>query len=287
MASVFGFLAFFSASACAWRQAEIVAKVMRGGEGATALEIFKSRNAHVALPAGSLIKMLTCYMAFLAMKDGKIELDQKIPISRSPLLYSTFAEYPDGVREVTIRELIVATAVQSNNYAARDLGVKLEELGYDPNQVAKDLGLDRTTKIYNMTGLPEIRGNNKLYTMTTLGNMVRLSVRLHQDFPEYVSLLQEDSVSINGHQMHVGRSSPSKLGFDAYEGGKSATLNRCRSAVVSLKGGFILAVMCARDLNARNRILRQQYDLIDEWLPATAVSTQVDPDQRPALSLAR
>jgi len=286
MIPIFGLSAVFSSSALAWKQAEVVAKVVMPENGKNAdspeLKLVKSRNHEVAAPAGSLIKMLVCYMAFKAIEDGQLTLDQKVPVLDEELPDSKFAKYPKGTKEVPVRELIIAAAVQSNNYAARDLGVKLEALGYDPNQVAKDLGLDHTTKIYNLTGLPEIQGKKKLYTMTTLGDMVRLSMRLHQDFPEHVSLLQEDSVSINGHQMHVGPSSPTKLGFDAYEGGKSATLDQCRSAVVSLKGGFIIAVMCARDLKSRNRILRQQYDLIDDELP-----TQADQDQRLTLSLAR
>lgn len=262
--------------------AKVVMTEHSKNEDSPKLKLVKSRNHDVAAPAGSLIKMLVCYMAFKAIEDGKLSLDQKIPVLTEELPYSNFAKYPKGTTEVPVRELIIAAAVQSNNYAARDLGAKLEELGYDANDVAKELGLDHTTKIYNLTGLPEMRGHKKLYMMTTLGDMVRLSMRLHQDFPEHVSLLQEDSVYINGHQMRVGRTSPTKLGFDAYEGGKSATLDKCHSAVVSLKGGFIIAVMCARDLKSRNRILRQQYELIDDDLP-----TQADQDQPLALTLTR
>ncbi|MDY0029551.1 MAG: serine hydrolase [Pseudobdellovibrionaceae bacterium] len=281
-----GLSAVFSSSAFAWKQAEIVAKVVVPEQGpsndAPELKLVKARNHDARLPAGSLIKMLTCYMAFSAIRDGKLSLDQKIPVSREELPFSNFAAYPRGTKEVSIGELIVATAVQSNNYAARDLGLRLAELGYDANHYARKLKLNHTTEIYNLTGLPEIQGKKKAYTMTTLEDMVRLSMRLHQDFPKLSKILQEDEVYINGHQMKVGRSSPGKLGFEEFEGGKSATLDGCRSAVVSLRGGFIIAVMCARDLDSRNKVLRQQYNLIgDELL------TQEDQDPRLALSLTR
>lgn len=130
----------------------------------------------------SLTKIMTAYLAFEAIKAGKLSLDQKIPVSEL-----AHAQPPSKVGMPVGGELSVELALQALIVkSANDVAVMLAEAiaGSEPtfvaqmNETAKRLGMTRTS-FANPHGLPA-PGQS-----TSARDLAKLSRVLIRDFPEH------------------------------------------------------------------------------------------------------
>ncbi|MBV7377514.1 D-alanyl-D-alanine carboxypeptidase [Maritimibacter sp. DP4N28-5] len=158
-------------------------------------EVIHSRNADTQLHPASLTKMMTLYIVFEAVKNGEIDLDSLVTISRKAA-----SEPPSkiGFREgsqVRLRYLIRAAAVKSANDAATALGEAISgseaAFARRMNRTAKALGMSRT-HFKNMHGLTEAGHMSTARDMTTLGR------HLFFDHPEYYNLFSRQSTEVGG-----------------------------------------------------------------------------------------
>jgi D-alanyl-D-alanine carboxypeptidase len=148
-------------------------------------EVLHSANADTRLHPASLTKMMTLYVAFEAVENGEIGLDDRVLISRKAA-----SEVPSklGLRagsRIELRYLIRAAAVKSANDAATAIGEAIEgseaAFARRMNRTAKALGMTRTT-FKNAHGLTEEGHLSTARDMTILGR------RLFYDYPEYYNL---------------------------------------------------------------------------------------------------
>ncbi|WP_081532183.1 D-alanyl-D-alanine carboxypeptidase family protein [Rhodovulum sp. P5] len=148
-------------------------------------KVLHSRNADTRLHPASLTKMMTLYIAFEAVENGEIGLDQYVTISKKAA-----AEPPSklGLRagqRIKFRYLIRGAAVKSANDAATAIGEAIEgseaKFARRMNRTAKALGMSRTT-FKNAHGLTEDGHLSTARDMTTLGQ------HLLYDYPEYYNL---------------------------------------------------------------------------------------------------
>ncbi|MEM1431017.1 MAG: D-alanyl-D-alanine carboxypeptidase family protein [Pseudomonadota bacterium] len=155
-------------------------------------EVLHSRNAETRLHPASLTKMMTLYIAFEAVENGEIGLDDKVKISKKAA-----AEVPSklGLRagsRIELRFLIRAAAIKSANDAATAIGEAISgseaAFARRMNRTAKALGMTRTT-FKNAHGLTE-QGH-----MSTARDMTVLGRRLFYDYPEYYNLFSRRSTS--------------------------------------------------------------------------------------------
>ena len=130
----------------------------------------------------SLTKIMTSYIAFQAIKDGKIKLDQKIPCS----LVATL-QPPSKVGLLVGAELTVEKALQAVIIkSANDVTVMLAEAisGNETafvaqmNATAKKLGMTRTNFV-NTNGLPDPG------QVTTARDLAKLSRAVTTEFPQF------------------------------------------------------------------------------------------------------
>ncbi|MEM1073473.1 MAG: D-alanyl-D-alanine carboxypeptidase family protein [Pseudomonadota bacterium] len=153
-------------------------------------KVLHSRNADTRLHPASLTKMMTLYIAFQAVENGEISLDDKVKISKFAA-----SEPPSklGLRSgqrIAFRYLIRAAAVKSANDAATAIGEALEgseaAFARRMNRTAKALGMTNTT-FKNAHGLTE-KGH-----MSTARDMTILGRHVLYDYPEYYNLFSRRS----------------------------------------------------------------------------------------------
>jgi D-alanyl-D-alanine carboxypeptidase len=128
----------------------------------------------------SLTKMMTLYMVFEALRDRRISLGQRVPVSAYAASMSpTKLGVPPGGR-LTVEEAILGLVTRSANDAAAALG---ELLGGREDRFARlmtlrarALGMSRTV-FRNASGLPDPA------QVTTARDMALLGRRLVYDFP--------------------------------------------------------------------------------------------------------
>jgi D-alanyl-D-alanine carboxypeptidase len=144
----------------------------------------------------SLTKMMTVYMAFEAMRDGRLSLGTPIRVS-----YEAASKPPSRLGLVagmtlTAEEAILALVTKSANDAAAALGEHLgggSETRFAQMMTlkARALGMSRTT-FRNASGLPD------LDQVSTARDMALLGRRLLQDFPERYSYFSTPHFAFRG-----------------------------------------------------------------------------------------
>lgn len=133
----------------------------------------------------SLTKLMTAYLTFEAIRDGKTSLQDKVVCS--PTAHSqppSKIGLPVGAEmplETALKALIVKSANDVAVMLAEKVAGSVEAFVEKMNATAKRLGMTRT-RFVNPNGLPDVR------QVTTARDMALLTRALLKEFPEYAYL---------------------------------------------------------------------------------------------------
>ena len=196
-------------------------------------EVLRSRNADIRRYPASLTKMMTLYLLFEAVDNGKLSLDSKLKVSKraagqSPSKLGLRAGSTIRVEDA-IKALIVKSANDIAVVVAEALGGTEVEFARKMTRKAKALGMSRTT-FRNASGLP----NRK--QRSTARDMARLAQALQQDFPHRYHYFDDQRFRYRGR---VHRS-PNRL-LGRYRGMDGVKTGYIRAS------GFNLAASAERD----------------------------------------
>ena len=158
-------------------------------------EVLRSRSADVRRYPASLTKMMTLYLLFEAIDDGKFSLDSKLKVSKraagqSPSKLGLRAGSTIRVEDA-IKSLIVKSANDIAVVVAEALGGTEVEFARKMTRKAQELGMSRTT-FRNASGLP----NRK--QRSTARDMARLAQALMRDFPDRYHYFDDQRFRYNG-----------------------------------------------------------------------------------------
>lgn len=158
-------------------------------------EVLHASNADAKRYPASLTKMMTLYMLFEAIEQGRISLNTQMPVSvHAASMPQTNIALRAGDR-LSVRDAIPALIVRSANDAAAVIAEALGEtesnFGAMMTAKARSLGMKATT-FRNASGLP-----NSAQT-TTARDMATLSSRLMKDFPGYYHYFSTQTFSYKG-----------------------------------------------------------------------------------------
>jgi serine-type D-Ala-D-Ala carboxypeptidase (penicillin-binding protein 5/6) len=135
----------------------------------------------------SLTKLMTAYLTFAAIKNGKFGPNQEI-IPSSESLSGEGEEsrmFLEAGKAVTVAELLRGLIVQSGNDAARVLASEIagseDKFAELMNREAQRLGLDNT-HFMNSTGMPHPQH------YSSARDLALLAAAILRDFPEYYSI---------------------------------------------------------------------------------------------------
>lgn len=233
-------------------------------------EVLHSRNADTQLHPASLTKMMTLYIAFEAVQNGEISLDDKVRISKNAA-----AEPPSELglqtgQRIAFRYLIRAAAVKSANDAATAIGEAISgseaAFARRMTRTARALGMTRTT-FKNAHGLTESGHMSTARDMTTLGR------HMIYDYPQYYNLFSRTST-------HAGLKTVNNTNrrlLAAYEGADGIKTGYTRAAgfnlVASAKRGnerIIATVFGGKSTTSRNAKVAELLDLGFRRAPSRA-----------------
>jgi len=156
--------------------------------------ISASRPDREIYPA-SLAKMMTLYLLFEALDEGRLTLDQPLKVSRAAARVSPSKLGLKAKQTIKVKDVILALVTKSANDAAV---VASEALGGTERKFAKvmtakarELGMSRTT-FKNASGLPNRR------QVSTARDLAKLAQALLRDFPQHYHYFSEKSFSYKG-----------------------------------------------------------------------------------------
>ena len=145
-------------------------------------EVLNAVNADEQNYPASLTKMMTLYLTFQALQNGKLKVDQDLPVSSWA---ASRAPTKLGLRNgqtISVNDCILGMVTKSANDAA---SVIAESLGGSEGHFADMmtaqaalLGMS-ATHFANASGLPD--PNN----VSTARDMAKLAIALYRDFPQY------------------------------------------------------------------------------------------------------
>jgi len=153
----------------------------------------KSPDAKVE-PA-SLTKLMTAYLAFSAIKEGRLKPDQELPVSEKAWRAEGSRMFLDPKKPARVDDLLKGMIVQSGNDAcivlAEAIAGSEESFAHLMNQMAKRLGMTGTHYV-NATGLPDPQH------YTTARDLSKLANVLIRDFPEQYKIYAMREFAYNG-----------------------------------------------------------------------------------------
>ncbi len=145
-------------------------------------QVLASSNEQQRLEPASLTKLMTAYVVFHEIENGRITLDDMVKISEKAWRMPGSRMFIEVGKEVSVRELLQGMIIQSGNDASVALAefVAGSEENFVPlmNAHAENLGL-KGTHFVNATGLP----HEDHYT--TPIDMAHLASALIRDYPEH------------------------------------------------------------------------------------------------------
>lgn len=158
-------------------------------------QILYEKNAGQTRFPASLTKMMTLYLTFDALKHGKLDMDDRLPVSaKAAQQPQTNISLSEGDRlpvKAAIESLVIRSANDSAMVLAEALGGTQWNFALMMTNKAKELGM-KDTIFKNPSGLPDDR------QVTTAYDMARLGIALRRDFPEYYDVFKLRSFSYNG-----------------------------------------------------------------------------------------
>ncbi|MFB9948148.1 D-alanyl-D-alanine carboxypeptidase [Rhizobium puerariae] len=161
-------------------------------------KVLASENADDINHPASLTKMMTLYMTFEALRDGRLGWNQEIVMTLNAASKIPFKLGVPAGQTFTVREAVFAMAVRSANDAAAamadHLGGSEERFGQMMTKKARSLGMTRTV-FRNASGLPDDQ------QVTTARDMAMLALALIRDFPKEYQLFSLRSFEFRGRKI--------------------------------------------------------------------------------------
>src|SRR5438045_3501349 len=156
--------------------------------------VLLDKAADERMPPASMSKIMTAYIVFDMLKQGRAKLDDELPVSEKAWrLQGSKMFVPIGGR-IQLEDLLKGMIIQSGNDAclvlAEGLAGSEEAFVELMNQKAKEIGL-KDSHFANVDGLP-----SPDHWMTAR-DLATLSIRTIQNFPEYYHYYSEMRYEFN------------------------------------------------------------------------------------------
>ena len=160
-------------------------------------QVLAERGADTSTDPASLTKLMTAYIVFVQLKEHKLSLEQKVPVSLrawSERKGGGSLMFIDTTMTPSVDELLQGVVVDSGNDAsvalAETVGGSVDAFVAMMNRQAQAWGLKNTT-FKNVTGLTEAGHRSTPRDMTVIAQ------HIIRDFPEYYHYYSQREYKFN------------------------------------------------------------------------------------------
>lgn len=183
--------------------------------------VMYDKKSDVVMAPASMSKLMTAYMLFEAIKNGRISMEDEFVVSdnawrKGGVKSGSSTMFLEPNKKVKVKDLLRGIIVQSGNdaciVAAEGLAGSEETFAKLMTQKAKELGLTEST-FKNATGLPHPEH------LMSSRDLARLAQALIRDFPEYYPIYSEKEFTYN--KIKQGNRNPLLYSMDGADGLKT------------------------------------------------------------------
>jgi D-alanyl-D-alanine carboxypeptidase (penicillin-binding protein 5/6) len=157
--------------------------------------VLLAKDADTPMPPASMSKLMTLYMLFEAIRDGRVKLDTEFLVSPKAQAMGGSRMFAEAGTSVPVEALIHGIITQSGNDAcvvvAEGLAGSEAVFAEQMTRRAHDLGMTHSS-FKNASGWPE-EGHEM-----SARDLVTLSRHIIDDFPEYYVYFSETEFTWNG-----------------------------------------------------------------------------------------
>lgn len=179
--------------AAAFDTAAKAAYVVDVGTGTVLL----AKNADQPMPPASMSKLMTLYVAFEAIRDGRLSMEEKLPVSQHAMSYGGSTMFLDTTDRVTVSDLLKGIIVLSGNDAcvviAEALSPDGTEAGFSRFMTQRAQKMGMTNSVFaNSNGWPA--PSHKM----SMRDLALLARHLITDFPDFYPMFAETEFKFDG-----------------------------------------------------------------------------------------
>lgn len=153
------------------------------------------KNADAPLPPASMSKLMTLYMLFEALRDGRVTLDTTFSVSTRARQMGGSTMFLDETDRPSVEDLIKGIVVQSGNDAcvvvAEGLAGTEDAFSRQMNARGVEIGL-RNSTFANASGWPN--PNHRM----SVRDLARLATLIITEFPEYYGYFALEEFDFDG-----------------------------------------------------------------------------------------
>jgi len=159
--------------------------------------VLLDKNADMPLPPASMSKLMTLYVAFEAIRDGRLSLEERLPVSRHAMSYGGSTMFLDTTDRVRVEDLLRGIIVLSGNDACAVIAEALSPDGSEAGfatfmtQRAQQMGMTNST-FKNSNGWPAA-GHEM-----SMRDLALLARHIITDFPEFYPMFAETEFLFDG-----------------------------------------------------------------------------------------
>ncbi|WP_412505952.1 D-alanyl-D-alanine carboxypeptidase family protein [Roseovarius sp. SYSU LYC5161] len=159
--------------------------------------VLLSKNADKPLPPASMSKLMTLYITFEAIRDGRLSLDERLPVSRHAMSYGGSTMFLDTTDRVSVEDLLRGIVVLSGNDACAVLAEALSpdgtEAGFARYMTRRAQQMGMTNSVFrNSNGWP---AEGHVMSMRDLALLAR---KIIEDFPGFYPMFAETEFAFDG-----------------------------------------------------------------------------------------
>ncbi len=156
--------------------------------------VLLEKNADERMPPSSMSKLMTMYVVFSMLKEGRLRLDQELPVSERAWRMQGSKMFVQIGSTVPVEALIRGVIVHSGNDAcivlAEGIAGSEQQFAEMLNEKGRQIGLTDST-FRNATGWPDPEHR------MTCRDLARVARHIINDFPEYYKYYNERSFTWN------------------------------------------------------------------------------------------
>ncbi|NDV49636.1 MULTISPECIES: D-alanyl-D-alanine carboxypeptidase family protein [unclassified Salipiger] len=159
--------------------------------------VLLAKDADKAVPPASMSKLMTLYMAFEAIRDGRLKLDEELPVSEHAMSYGGSTMFLDTTDRVKVEDLLRGIIVLSGNDACAVIAEALSPNGTEAGfadlmtRRAQQLGMTNSS-FANASGWPA-QGH-----VMSMRDLTLLARHIIEDFPEFYPIFSEKQFAFDG-----------------------------------------------------------------------------------------
>jgi D-alanyl-D-alanine carboxypeptidase (penicillin-binding protein 5/6) len=212
--------------------------------GATLAE----HNADERMEPASLTKIMTAYVVFHELAEGKLHLDDQVPISEKAWRTGGSKMFVEVGKQVPLGDLLHGMIVQSGNDASVALAEHIagteETFAELMNSHARRLGMTNSHFV-NATGLPDPNH------YTTPRDILKVTTATIREFPDYYAWYKLPEFVYNGIKQHNrNRLLAQDPSVDGVKTGHTSTAGYCLVASAVRDGQRLTSAVMGTDSEA-------------------------------------